>query len=115
MRVINALRRLTLVVLAVPVLAIVIDTVFRYFHAQAANPVVGTVRQVQSAVTPPVVLWMFPDQQYYQTAALALAFYGILVLGVTVVFRLIAAVAARVVRPRRAKHGRAKPQKEEVH
>lgn len=114
MRVINAIRRLVLVVLAVPVMAIILDTVFRYFDAQAANPVISTVRRVQGAVTPPVVLWMFPDQQYYQTAALALAFYGILVLVVMVVFRLIAAIAVRVARPRTAKHGKVKPQ-EEVH
>ncbi|MGH8900370.1 MAG: hypothetical protein ACRDYA_01490 [Egibacteraceae bacterium] len=112
MRVVNAIRRLVLTVLAVPVLAIILDTVFRYFHGQAANPVVSTVRDIQGAVTPPVVVWMFPDQQYDQTAALALAFYGILVLIVTVVFRLIAAVAARVARPRTAKHGKAKPQSE---
>lgn len=119
MRVINALKRLALLVLAVPVLAIILDTVFQRFHAQIANPVVRTVRQVHTAVTPPVVRWMFPDQQYYQTAALALAFYGILVVVVVVLFGLIAAIAARMPKPRTPKHGKATREKakreKEVH
>jgi hypothetical protein len=112
MRVIKAAKRLVLLVLAVPVLAIILDTVFRYFHGQVANPVIRTVRQIQRAVTPPVMLWMFPNQQYYHTAALVLAFYGILILAVMAFFRLITAIATRIAKPRTAKHRKVKQEKE---
>jgi hypothetical protein len=106
MKVIRTLKSLVLIVLAVPVAVIVVDTVFQFFHAQIANPVVSTLRQAQMAVTPRAVLGMFPNQQYYQTAALALAFYGIVVLAASVVFNLIAAIVARVSKPRNGKHGK---------
>ncbi|MGH8886666.1 MAG: hypothetical protein ACRDYX_16130 [Egibacteraceae bacterium] len=112
MKAIRTLKGLVLLVLAVPVLAIIVDTVFQCFGALPTNRVVSAVRAAQTAVTPQVVLEMFPGQQYYQTAALALAFYGIVVLVVVVVFRLIAAVAARVARLRNGKHGKAKLEKE---
>jgi hypothetical protein len=99
MKLFDAIERLVLLALSVPVLVIILDTVFRFFNARVDNPVVARIRVVQDAVTPQIVESMFPAQDYYQTALLALAVYGLLVLAVVMIFRMITGIAARAAAP----------------
>lgn len=108
MRAINAIQRVIMYLLLLPVLAICMDTILRAFNAQEGNPIVDTVRRAADTFIFETFRTVFPDQTYVQTALVALAGYGIITLIVVAVFRGIrSAVAARA--PKHPGSGPAKP------
>lgn len=102
MRAINAIQRVIMYLLLLPVLAICMDTILRAFDAQEGNPIVDTVRTAADTFIFETFRTVFPDQTYVQTALVALAGYGIITLIVVAVFRGIrSAVATRPPKPPR--------------
>ena len=96
MRAVNAIQRVIMYLLLVPVLAICLDTLLRAFSAQEGNPIVDAVRSAADTFIFEPFRTVFPDQTYLQTALVALAGYGIITLIVVALFRGIrSAVAAR--------------------
>lgn len=96
MRVLNAVQRTVMLLLLVPVVAICLDTVLRAFGARPRNPIVSTVRSVRDWFVLQAFTDVFPDQNYWQTALVALAAYGVLALVVVSVFRALrSALSAR--------------------
>ena len=116
MRAVNAVQRVIMFLLLVPVLAICLDTLLRAFSAQEGNPIVDTVRSAADTFIFETFRTVFPDQTYVQTALVALAGYGIITLIVVALFRGIrSAVAARPSRstnepPRTAAASRSAPE-----
>jgi hypothetical protein len=98
MRAINAVQRLVMYLLVVPVLAVCSDTLLRAFNAQEDNPIVAAVRTAADIFIFDTFRTVFPDQTYVQTALVTLAGYGIITLIVVVVFRGIRSAAAAVPR-----------------
>lgn len=101
MKVLNVLQRVVLYALVVPVLVILIDATLTFFDSQEDNALVAFFADVADALTPEVLTTVFEDQQYLQTAALALLFYGLLALLVALVFRVIRALIRTVTETRR--------------
>lgn len=102
MRAINAVQRVIMYLLLVPVLAIVLDTLLRAFSAQEGNPIVDTVRSAADTFIFETFRTVFPDQTYVQTALVALAGYGIITLIVVALFRGIRSAVSS--RPARSEH-----------
>jgi hypothetical protein len=96
MRAINAVQRLVMYLLLIPVLAVIFDTLLRAFNAQEDNPIVATVRTVADTFIFETFRTVFPDQTYVQTALVTLAGYGIITLIVVAVFRGIRSGVAAV-------------------
>ena len=94
MRAINAVQRVIMLLLLIPVLAICLDTLLRAFNAQEGNPIVDSVRSAADTFIFDMFRTVFPDQSYLQTAVVALAGYGIITLIVVFVFRGIRSAAA---------------------
>ena len=78
-----------MLLLLVPVVAILLDTVLRAFNARSANPIVARIRSTANVFILEPFTSMFPDQTYLQTAAVALAGYGVITLLVVAVFRVL--------------------------
>ena len=103
MRVLNAVRRILLLLVLIPVLAIVLSTLLRAFKAQRSNPIVSSVRDFANIFIIEPFRTVFPDQTYLQDALVALAAFGLLALLIIFVFRgLRAMVGARPPRVRTA-------------
>jgi hypothetical protein len=94
MRVLNAVQRVLLLLVLVPVLAICLDTLLRAFGAQRSNPIVSGVRNFANIFLIEPFKTVFPDQNYWQNAAVALAAFGILALVIVFIFRGLRAMAA---------------------
>lgn len=101
MKVVDFVQRVVLYALIVPVLVILIDATLTFFDSQEDNAVVAFFADAAEAFTPEVLTTMFVDQQYWQTAALAVLFYGLVALLVALVFRLLRAIIATVADMRR--------------
>lgn len=101
MKVVDVLQRVVLYALVVPVLVILVNATLIFFDAQEDNALVAFFADVAEVVTPGVLTTVFEDQQYLQTAALALLFYGLLAALVALVFRLIRALISTVADTRR--------------
>lgn len=100
MRAINAIQRVIMYLLLIPVLAICLDTLLRAFDAQEGNPIVDSVRTAADTFIFETFRTVFPDQSYVQTALVSLAGYGIITLIVVLAFRGVrSAVASRPPRP----------------
>ena len=89
MRVLNAVQRIIMMLLLIPVLIIVLDTLLRAFKAQADNPIVGGVRDAAKTFIIEPFRTVFPDQSYLQDALVTLAAFGLLVLVVVFLFRAL--------------------------
>jgi hypothetical protein len=101
MKPIDIAQRIILSLLVIPVLFVLLDAVFNAFDAEDDNPVVGFVRDLGDLFTPDFATTMFAEQGFGQTALLTLAFYGVFVLVVWLVFKLIrSAVASSRTGPR---------------
>ena len=87
MRVLNAIQRILLLLLLIPVLAICLDTLLRAFKAQRTNPIVSGVRDFASTFLIEPFKTVFPNQSYLQDALVALAAFGILALLIVFIFR----------------------------
>lgn len=96
MKVVDFVQRVVLFALIVPVVVILIDAALTFFNSQEDNAVVAFFADTAEAFTPEVLTTMFVDQQYWQTAALAILFYGVVAALVALVFRLIRAIIATV-------------------
>lgn len=96
MRVLNAIQRVILLLLLIPVVAIILDTILRAFDAREGNAIVDAVRSAANSFILAPFTDVFPDQSYLQTAAVALAGYGVITLLVVFLFRgLRSLVSAR--------------------
>jgi len=82
-----------MLVLLVPVVAILLDTVLRAFNARSGNPIVAPIRSTANVFILEPFTSMFPDQTYLQTAAVALAGYGVITLLVVALFRVLRTAA----------------------
>ena len=103
MRVLNAVRRVLLLLVLIPVLAIVLDTLLRMLKAQRSNAIVSSVRDFANIFLIEPFRTVFPDQSYLQDALVALAAFGLLALLIIFVFRgLRAMVGTRPPRVRNA-------------
>lgn len=89
--------------LLIPVVAIVLDTLLRAFKAREGNPIVDGVRSVADRFILDPFTDVFPDQSYLQTAAVALAAYGILTLLVVALFRGLRSLVASASGPNKGK------------
>lgn len=87
MRALNAVRRILLLLLLIPVIAIALNALLLAFGAQQRNPIVKAVRDVARFFILDPFRTVFPDQGYVQTALVSLAAYGILALLVVFLFR----------------------------
>ena len=87
MRALNAVRRILLLLLLIPVIAIALNALLTAFGAQEKNPIVSAVRDVARFFIIDPFRTVFPDQGYVQTALVALAAYGILALLIVFLFR----------------------------
>lgn len=87
MRVLNAVQRVLLLLLLIPVLAICLDTLLRAFGAQKSNPIVSGVRDFANIFLIDPFKTVFPDQSYLQNALVALAAFGLLALLIVFLFR----------------------------
>lgn len=101
MKVVDIVQRVVLYALIVPVVVILIDAVLTFFDSQEDNALVAFFADAAEALTPEVLTTMFVEQQYWQTAALALLFYGVVAALVALVFRLIRAIIGTVADMRR--------------
>lgn len=101
MKVVDVVQRVVLYALVVPVLVILIDATLTFFDSQEDNALVAFFADAADAFTPDVLTTVFEDQQYLQTAALALLFYGVLAVLVALVFRVIRALILTVAETRR--------------
>ena len=93
MRVLNAVQRLLLLLLLIPVLAICLDTLLRAFGAQKTNPIVAGVRDFANIFLIEPFKTVFPKQSYLQDALVALAAFGVLALLIVFLFRGLRALA----------------------
>ena len=94
MRVLNAIQRLLMLLLLIPVVAIILDTILRAFNAREGNPIVDAVRSAADTFILSPFTDVFPDQSYLQTAAVALAGYGVITLLVVFLFRGLRSLVA---------------------
>lgn len=85
----------------IPVIAIVLDTLLQAFNARARNPIVSSIRDFADIFIIDAFKTVFPDQSYVQNALVALAAFGVLALLIIFIFRgLRAMVGARPPRVR---------------
>lgn len=101
MKVVTIFQRVVLYALLVPVLVVVVNATLIYFEPQEDNALVVFFADAAEIFTPEVLTTVFEDQQYLQTAALALLFYGLLAALVFLVFRLLRALISTVADMRR--------------
>ena len=102
MRVLNAIQRVLMLLLLIPVVAIILDTILRAFDAREGNPIVDAVRSVADRFILDPFTDVFPDQSYLQTAAVALAGYGVITLLVVFLFRGLRSLAKSRPAPKAA-------------
>ncbi len=77
MRVVNAVHRVAMFLLLVPVVGIVLYTVLRSLGAQGRNPIVSAARSWHDLFIVDAFRDVFPRQSDLQTAVVALAAYGV--------------------------------------
>ena len=87
MRVLNAVQRVLLMLVLIPVIAICLDTLLRAFGAQGSNPIVAAIRDVANFFIIEPFKTVFPNQTYWQDALVALAAFGVLALVIRFIFR----------------------------
>lgn len=92
MRVLNAVRRLLLLLVLIPVVAICLDALLRMFGARPRNPIVSGVRDVADTFILDPFTTVFRDQSPYQDAMVSLVAYGLLALLIVFVFRGLSAM-----------------------
>lgn len=112
MRVLNAVQRVLLLLVAIPAIVIVVDIVLRMIKARSSNPIVAGIRSFAGTfILKPYkdVFAPAPKQSPLQDAIVALAALGLLALVIIFVFRALRAmVGAR--RPRvQPAAGKSKP------
>lgn len=94
MRALNAVRRVLLLLLLIPVIAIALNALLTAFGAQKKNPIVKAVRDAAEFFILDPFETVFPKQGYVQDALVALAAYGILALLIVFLFRGLRSMAS---------------------
>lgn len=88
MRVLNAIQRILLLLLLIPVVAICVDTLLRALDAQRGNAIVKAVRGVANTFILEPFQTVFAERQsYLQDAIVALVAYGVIALLIVFLFR----------------------------
>jgi hypothetical protein len=100
MRVLNAVRRVLLLLVLIPVVAICLDALLLILGARRGNPIVAGVRDFAQVFILEPFRTVFRNQSPYQDAAVALVAYGLLALLIVFLFRGLAAMVGS--RPPRA-------------
>lgn len=97
MRIVDEAERIALLIVAgVPAVVIVLHAVLALLDANPVNPLVEAVATGADRVTYDPLETVLQDQHVLQTAALALAPWGVVAGAVAVVFRFIRAVVERI-------------------
>jgi hypothetical protein len=65
------------------------DTALRFFGGREENPIVGWFHRTAETLTPLPALDVFPDQQYWQTAILALILWALAAAFLVFLFRAL--------------------------
>jgi uncharacterized membrane protein len=94
MKVLDIVQRVTLLFFLLPVIFIVVDGVLNFFDAREDNAVVSFFAERADASIWEPLETMFAEQGDLQTALLALAFWGIVVGAVALVFKGVRALLA---------------------
>ena len=100
MKALNAVQRVVMLLLLIPVVAIILDTILRAFDAREGNAIVDAVRSTADRFILEPFTNVFPDQTYLQTAAVALAGYGVITLLVVALFRALRSLVASKPAPK---------------
>lgn len=91
MRVLNAVRRILLLLVLIPVVAVVLDIVLVEANANAKNPIVKGVHDFADVFILPIFKTVFtpPRQSALQNAAVTLVALGLLALLIVFIFRAL--------------------------
>lgn len=89
MRVLNALQRIIMVLLLIPVVIICLHALLRALNAQRGNPIVDTVRQARDAFVLPTFRTVFAGRNPLQDEIVTLVAIGVLALAVVFMFRAL--------------------------
>ncbi|HVM19319.1 MAG TPA: hypothetical protein VM307_05095 [Egibacteraceae bacterium] len=113
MRVLNAIQRIIMYALLVPAVLIIAKVILEAFDARRQNPIVRTIYDGADYFILEPFTDVFPNQSDLQTAAVALAAYGLLVLAVVALFRTLRSLASSrpPSRPPAARHKDTAPAK----
>ena len=103
LKTLDLLQRVVLYALLVPVVVIILNAILSAFNAQRGNPIVDSIRALADSFTFESFETMFPRQSYIQTALVSLAVYGVVVLLVVVIFRVLRSVITSASRPSASK------------
>lgn len=110
MRVLNAVRRILLLLVLIPVVAICLDALLRIFSARPRNPIVAGTRDFANVFILKPFKTVFPDQTPLQNSAVTLVALGVLALLIIFLFRgLRSMVGTRPPRPQAAAAPAKKP------
>ena len=110
MRALNAVRRILLLLVLIPVVAICLDALLRIFSARPKNPIVAGARDFANIFILKPFKTVFPDQTPLQNSAVTLVALGLLALLIIFVFRgLRSMVSTRPPRPAPAPAKKAAP------
>jgi hypothetical protein len=101
MKVVDTVERVVLYLLAIPIALIIIRAILNFFDAREGNAVVSFFRSTAETFSLSALNDMFADQGNLQDVALQLAFYGLLVLAVIIVFRVIRAIVTSAQKSRK--------------
>lgn len=99
LKILDLLQRVLLYALVVPVVVIILNAILDAFDARSNNPIVDAVRSLADSFTFESFETMFPRQSYIQTALVSLAVYGVVVLLVVLVFRVLRSLLTAASRP----------------
>ncbi len=103
MRVLNAVQRIVMLLLLIPVLIIILDALLAAFGAREGNVIVKQVDELADTFMLRPLRNVFPKQTDLQDAIVTLAALGLLVLVVVFVFRALrSVVGSKPPKPRPA-------------
>lgn len=112
MRIVDETERIVLLVVpGIGALVIVLHAALQLLGAQPANPLVSGVAAAADRATLDVLTTVFPAQSELQTAALALAPWGIGGLVVVLIFRFIRAAVGQIQEGRKQRAAAAAPRR----
>lgn len=89
MRVLNALQRIIMVLLLIPVIIIGLHALLRALNAQRGNPIVDTVRQARDAFVLPIFRTVFAGRNPLEDEIVTLVAIGVVALAVVFLFRAL--------------------------
>ena len=92
MRLLNALRRIILLLLAIPVVIICLHALLRALGAQRQNPIVSAIRGARDQFVLPVFRTVFAGRSPLRDEIVTLVAIGVVALAVVFLFRALASM-----------------------